>query len=283
MEDNIRLPCIVTAYIDLSDKISTKNPDTYLGFFSNLLELKNEIVVFYDESIEKKIKYLAKDKSNIILIKINKDFLNKNILSYSYLERQREILNSEFFKNIKKLRLDKGETPEVNIPEYNIINYSKIDFLNYVVDNKIIDQEYVCWLDFALIKNKDFIPRDKKFYPEIFYKNKDQVHLIASSKIAERWHTDNQWYKLFIDIWEKVHGGLLFSHKDNLKNVKDIIHNEIQSLLSNNIIDDDQVIYFRAKLNNNNLFMFHRFWSQGYDYIDKFIQIKDRTEDYLVI
>lgn len=283
MENNLNLPCIVTAYVDLSEKIPNKNPDLYLKDFSNLLELNNKIIVFYDSSIEAKIQNLTLNRKNVLSIKIDKDFLTKNIDSYSYLEDQYKILNSSFFQNIKRLRLDRGETPEVNIPEYNIINYSKIDFLNYVIDNNLAEEEHICWLDFALIKDKNFIPKEKVFYPEIFYKDNDKIHLIASSKITERWHTDTQWYKLFLDIWEKVHGGLIFSHRNNLKKAKIIIHKEIKSLMENKIIDDDQVIYFRAKLNNNDAFIFHRFWGEGYDYINKFIQIKDRTQDYLFI
>lgn len=283
MEKDLNLPCIVTAYIDLSNKILGKTPDIYLSYFSNLLKLKNEIIVFYDPIIEEKIKELTKSNKNVKLIKADKAFFEENIKSYSYLNRQYEILNNHFFQKFKTFRLDQGKTPEVNVPEYNIINYAKIDFLDYIVKKKIYEHDYLCWLDFGLIRNQDAMPQHLKFDPEIFYESNDKVHFIANSQILNRWYLDTDWNKIFIDIWEKVHGGLIFTHKNNLNKARNIIHKEIEDLLKHNLIDDDQVIYFRAKLNNQDFFLFHRFWSQGFDYIHKFISIKDKTHDYIVI
>lgn len=282
MEKNLKLPCIVTAYIDLSEKIKTKTSEVYLSYFSNLLNLKNEIIVFYDPIIETKLKELTQYNKNVKLLKIDKTFFKKNIKSSNYLDRQYEILNTTFFQNLKKFRLDQGNTPEVNIPEYNIINYAKIDFLNYTIDNKITENKYVCWLDFGLIRKKNDI-KDNAFCPEIFYKEDEKVHLIANSQILNRWYTQTDWHKLFIDIWEKVHGGLIFTHKNNLKKASNIIHEEIIDLLDHNIIDDDQVVYFRAKLNNPDFFVFHRFWDKGFDYVHEFINIKDKTPEYINI
>ena len=261
MENNLNLPCIITAYLDLSNFIKSKTPSVYLNYFSNLLEIKNDIIVFYDEKIENQLKQLIqiKNKKNILAIKINKKFLEENIHAWKYLDISKKILNSDYFNNLKRGRPCGGTTPEVNCAEYNLINYSKLDFINYIIDNNLSNHEYYSWVDFGLLREKNFIPEDLIYNPLECFSDNNALHIIADKDIESRWKSTIDWNFEFLYFWEKLAGGHFFSHKKNFKFIQQRFHEECEIMFSHNIIDDDQPVLFILKNKFPNLIKIYRF------------------------
>jgi hypothetical protein len=261
MENNLNLPCIITAYLDLSDFIKSKTPSIYLNYFSNLLEIKNDIIVFFDEKIEPELKQLIeiKNKKNILPIKINKKFLEENIHAWKYLDISKKILNSDYFNNFKRGRPCRGTTPEVNCAEYNLINYSKLDFINYIIDNHLSNHEYYSWVDFGLLREKNFIPEDLIYNPLECFSDNNALHIIADKDIESRWKPTIDWNFEFLYFWEKLAGGHFFSNKKNFKFIQQRFHEECEIMFSHNIIDDDQPVLFILKNKFPNLIKIYRF------------------------
>jgi hypothetical protein len=261
MENDLNLPCIVTAYLDLSDFLKNKNSSSYLAYFSNLLELKNDIILFYDEKIEVELNELIKikNKKNISLIKINMKFLIDNIYAWKLLDKAREVINSDYFNDLKTKRPCRGTTPEVNCAEYNLINYSKLDFINYVIDNNLSNHEYYSWVDFGLLREKSFIPEDLIYNPTECFSDDDALHIIADKDIESRWKPTIDWNFEFLYFWEKLAGGHIFSNKKNFKFIQQKFHEECEIMFSHKIIDDDQPILFILKNKFPNLIKIYRF------------------------
>lgn len=261
MENNLNLPCIITAYLDLSVFLKSKTPSIYLSYFSNLLKLKNDLIVFYDEKIENEIKNLIdiQNKKNITLFKINKDFLIEKIHSWKYLDSVKQILQSDYFINLKIKRPCRGTTPEVNCAEYNLINYSKLDFINYVIDNKISNHEYYAWVDFGLLREDNFLPEDLIYNPIECFSDNKALHIIADRDIHLRWRPTTDWNFEFLYFWEKLAGGHFFSHRNNFKFIQEKFHEECEIMMQSNIVDDDQPVFFILKNKFPDLIKIYRF------------------------
>jgi hypothetical protein len=261
MENNLELPCIITAYLDLSAFIKSKTPSIYLNYFSNLLEIKNDIIVFYDEKIELELNELIKrkNKKNISLIKINIKFLIDNIYAWKFLDKAKNVMTSDYFNDLKTKRPCRGTTPEVNCIEYNLINYSKLDFINYIIDNKLSNHEYYSWVDFGLLREKKFIPEDLIYNPLECFSDNEALHIIADRNIESRWKPTTDWNFEFLYFWEKLAGGHFFSHKKNFKLIQQKFHEECEIMFSHNIIDDDQPVFFILKNKFPNLIKIYRF------------------------
>ena len=263
MENNLKLPCIITAYLDLSDIIKSKTPSVYLNYFSNFLELKNNIILFYDEKIETELNELIeiKNKKNISLIKINRNFLEKNIHGWKHLKNSNRILNSDYFNNIKKRRPCQGTTPEVNCVEYNLINYSKIDFINYIIDNDLSNHQYYAWLDFGGVREKTWMAEDLTYNPIECFVDDNALHMLAYPEILSRWKMPTDWNHEFLYFWKKIAGSLIFSHRKNFKTIQEKFHKECEIMLSHNLIDHDEPVWLMLKFRFPELIKIYKFES----------------------
>jgi len=263
MENNLNLPCIITAYLDISKYLSNKTPALYLDYFSSLLEIKNDIVLFYDEEVESPLKNLidSKNKKNILLIKINRKFLEENIHGWKHLEISNKILNSEYFNHLKIRRPCRGTTPEVNCVEYNLINYCKIDFINYVINNNLSNHNYYAWIDFGGVRQKEFLPEDLVYNPTECFIDNNALHMLAYPEILSRWKMPTDWSHEFLYFWKKIAGSSLFSHRKNFKSIQEKFHKECEIMFGHNLIDHDEPVWLMLKFRFPELIKIYKFES----------------------
>jgi len=261
MENNLDLPCIITLYLDLSSLIKNKTPSLYLEYFSNLLDIKNDIILFYDEKIETELKKLIelKNKKNITLFKINEKFLIDNTHAWKNLTISKQILNSDYFQKIKVRRPCRGTTPEVNHVEYNLINYSKIDIINYVIENNLSNHEYYAWLDFGILREKRHMPKDFTYNPTECFLDNNSLHMMAYTEILERWKLPTDWNWEFLFFWKKIWGCSIFSHRKNFKFIQEKFHEECNIMFSYNLIDHDEPVWLMLKSRFPELIKIYKF------------------------
>ena len=216
--------------IGINEKIISKNIDNDI-----LKEILNDLLA--KKFIELEIKKLGiniSDKSLLLLIKNNKNFLDEkkqfNRLKYEKFLLENNITASEFEKKLKNRELEKilfdYYSAGLHVPEY------LKDFLNYD-ENRIIEVEYASlennYINKNDIKKQDvlnFIKKNpsklKKDFIDVKYAKLSPEALIGTP-------TYNEAYYAIID---KIENEILSKNdlKDILKDYENIKINEIKNL-----------------------------------------------------
>jgi len=206
----------------------------YYDDFYKLAKNINYKLIVYVETDETSL------NENIIFVKINEvdTFYDK------YLEREKEIIESENYKN--KIPNHRKVNPEHVYAEYNLINNSKINFVKHT--KKLFpNYQYYAWIDFGTFnRNVENIPKNINFellVPKITYNcfnclsttRPDPNDMLASDVIYFQGSTfivHNEYVNLFHDLWEK----------------------KLLEFQEKNITDDDQNVVLQIYFDNPTLF-----------------------------
>jgi SAM-dependent methyltransferase len=249
--------CYVTAFYDIDrDKWATfkRTFDEYFNAFTPLVDMfKNinstnyELVIYIDKKHSKRVIDYCENIKNIKLIEINDDFLNKNSILWQRLKREKEIMESNVYKNMISHRL---HFPENINPYYTLINHAKIDFVVYTLKN-ITDSEYLCWVDFGYFSNRENISK----YPI-------NIKLLANNKINytlinQITNEDKDIFYTLRSAPEKIGGFFFYGNRKKLIEYQTLYHNIHEYFQTNNICDDDQHIVLQCYFNNPELFQLH--------------------------
>ena len=232
--------CYLTAYIEIGRsnwKYWQRSFDEYISAFLPYLNFDIEMIIYIDETHYERLYTLTKDKPRFKLIKINREFLNKNIFAWSVLDHEREIMQDQLFKSVIKHRIN---NPECSIPEYNIVRHSKIDFVNYAIDNNLSNANYYAWTDFGYFKKSQFVPKNQIDI------NKFDLTKINFSLINELEDIDRDTFYTLINAPEKIAGSFFFASKDLMKKYQLLYHDTLKEFYNNNIVDDDQHITLKC-------------------------------------
>ena len=172
------------------------------------------------------------------MIPINTHFLEKNIKSWSYLEREELILKSNEFR--KKISWRRSLLPEYNFADYTCLQKAKIDLIKYVIDNKIadFDPNYYGWIDFSYIRKIRHLTRDLKFHFDPL--KTDQVHFIYHLEPIKR-----DLENIIVEIVEvsKIQGGFFFGSKNKMLEYEKRFHKAVDHLYNLGLATDDQAIF----------------------------------------
>lgn len=250
--------CYVTAFYDIGrdNWLSFRRTfDTYLEHFKPYIDMMTktdpalcEMIIFIDEKYFNTIQKLTEGVSNIILVQINKDFMDTQIPIWKTLEKEGEIMQSDMYKNLIANRI---QFPEHNDPKYTLINHAKIDFVNIAITMRP-DFEYFCWTDFGYFQgDKNRIPQNTL---DISLFDSKTVNYTLINPLDD--NDKDVIYTLSIAP-ERIGGFFFFGHKDILKVYQKLYHHVHAELQKNNIVDDDQHIALRCYYQAPELFTLH--------------------------
>lgn len=253
--------CYVTAFLDLNREnwnLFSRSIDTYFEHFSpmiSLFELYNtnnyKLIVFLDEKHIDKFKiYFPKEYNFLILVPINRNFLNTNSVIWSRLEKEKEIMNSCMYKSRFQHRL---QYPENSNPEYTLINHAKIDFIDIAIQllENSPEYEYFCWVDFGYFQNKNRISNSLIDIKKI---NSNCINYTLINDIEDK---DRYLLYTMHTAPERVGGFFFIGKKDQLKQYQKIYHDIHERFQKLGLADDDQHLVLRCYFENQNLFCFH--------------------------
>jgi hypothetical protein len=247
---------LITAFYDIGREnyvLYNRSIYTYINSFLNYLNIDYKMIVFIDDRyIDIILKYYEKSKyKNKTFIPINEEWLCKNIPSWSLLDKETEIMNSEYFKTLLKERIEIF-IPETIYPKYTLINHSKIDFVCYAINNLNVN-DYCVWTDFGyhhsiLLNNTNLCP-----------KTLISLNNINTNKlIFFQYNQFNEDDKNIINLTKSgkmiIQGAYFSGNKENLLKLQTLYKECLKELHDNNITDDDQHIYFRCYLKKPELF-----------------------------
>jgi len=247
---------LVTAFYDIGRgnwKTYNRSVDLYFNSFKNYLYLPYNIVAFIDDRyIDKLPKY---DNVNFKVIPINYQWLITNSLCWKDLQKVKNIMENEYYKDLVKDRILQ-EFPENIHAEYNIINHSKIDFIYYGIMNHIITSDFICWSDFGY--HNSILKNNPSNYPyaglDISKFNKDKLNFWLRNNPI---NNDFDIIKTLIDPREVFTGSLFGGPLHLILKLYYLYHNQLNFMYNKGISDDDQHVYLRCYLNEPHIFELH--------------------------
>lgn len=257
---------LVTLFYDIGRekwKAFPRSAEQYIESFDIFLKYDNKMIIFVDdryfELIDSKVKKSKHNNKKVFPINLN--WLKTNIWAWGKLEKEKEIINNENYKNLVRNRVEKNY-PENTDPFYTILTHSKIDVVNYAIESGMVDSNFVGWVDFGYFYNKstpDYLPMGN-FNSEKL--DNDKVNICLIRPIEE---IDKNIVYTLQNAPEKIGAYFFWANKHKLKEFQSLCHKWLDHFQSVNIADDEQHLWLQCYFENPNLFKLHTFykWHQA--------------------
>jgi len=254
---------IITAFLDIgrdSWEGYKRNVDQYLKAFSVYLKYDYKMIIYIDDRYYKDVFDMvdfSEHKNNKIVIPINESWMEKNIWSWTRLERETEIMNSDSYKSLvaDRIRLN---YPENTNPKYTILTHSKIDFVNHAIESNFLDSKYFAWSDFGYFHDKtsfEFLPNSTL---DVNKFDLDRVNLCLINPIDDN-DKDEIW--TLKNAPEKIGAYFFFGTKEKLDIFQNLCHRFLIEYQERGIADDEQGLWLKCYFHDPDLFKLHVFGS----------------------
>lgn len=250
---------LVTAFFDIGRggyQNYKRSTDYYLESFYNYLNIEayNMIIYLDQRYYQKVMNYIITKQiklGNKMIIPINWDFMDRNIHAWSNIPIEKQILESDEFKQINGQKVQEGN-PEALYAEYNCINHAKIDFLVYTMKQGYVPNDhFLIWSDFGYHKS---ILQDPAIFP---HKDMDptkfdqsKMNFFLNNEVQESYN----YYEVLRSSQVIFTGSLYGGPQHLLEDFQHEYHRQVNFLYSKNIADDDQHIYLLIYFQRPDLF-----------------------------
>jgi len=248
--------CYVSAYLDIGREKWVhfqRSFNKYFEGFTPLVDMfkkntdpKYELIVYIDQLYIDRVNEYVGESKNITVVPINEQFMRNNIYAWSKLDREKEIMDSSYYKNFVRHRLN---CPETHQPRYTLVNHAKIDFVNF--SKLLSNAEYFCWVDFGYCGDRERIPKNML---DINRLDKDRINFSLINPITAQ---DSDVIYTIVAAPEKVNGGFFFGNRQKLEEYGELYHKVHKWFADNNLADDDQHLVIQSTLRKPDLFKLH--------------------------
>jgi len=246
---------IVTAFFDIGrgdwspDKglphYLQRTNDTYFERFSHLASLDNNMVIYTSQDLAERISQYRigkMDKTKIVCF----DFANA-------FDKERKIIqtvqsNIEYRANINPIQ---SKNPEYWSVDYVLVNYLKSSFVNHAINNGLVPDELVAWLDFGYCRSKDILFGVTKWqYPF----NKNLIHVFSIKNFKE----GRMIQDIIFNNDVHITGPHIIASKSMWPKLDIMINHHFLFLANSNLMDDDQTLLLMSTLSNPEVFEVHK-------------------------
>ena len=265
---------LVTAFFDL-DRANWKSSmfrrpnEDYIRAFSRLVSNDYPMVIYVDDRHIDVVTALVDGSigSNVKkVVSISEEWMKNNIWAWSRLQRESEIMESEYYKQLIPQRIALGYPENIN-PRYTILTHSKIDFLCHAADSKYTDNNVFLWTDFGYLSDKavsgGFVPRK-----HLVSKNMvaDKVNLCSLSNSI----VDQDFDPIYTlkHAHEKLTAGVFGGNESAIREFQEVSHKCLIEMQRLGIADDEQALWLACIKSMPSLFAIHMFpgWHYGLRY-----------------
>ncbi|HMI97546.1 MAG TPA: WlaTC/HtrL family glycosyltransferase [Micropepsaceae bacterium] len=244
---------IVTAFFDIGREDWAQRADTpawlarstedYFACFERMCRLENEIVVFTQSRFADRIAGVRAQLgfSNQTRIVCKDDLFEEYGADLGKITRVMNLPG--FLKGVTH-----PHCPEYWEPRYVLINYLKSFFASEAIDQSLARSEFLAWVDFGYCRDENVLPASRKWdYPFA-----DKIHLFNIEKL------DSQDLVSIIKT-NKVYftGGAIVASPSKWRDLKRLMQNAFDMLISYDLIDDDQTLLLMAYRNVPQFFETH--------------------------
>jgi protein YibB len=244
---------IVTAFFDIGRQDWAKRPNTpawlarstedYFTCFERMCRLENEIIVFTQSRFAERIAD-ARAKlgfSNETRIVCKDDLFEDHGADLRKITR---VMNMPGFL----AGVTHPHCPEYWEPRYVLINYLKSFFACEAIAQSPVTSEFLAWVDFGYCREENVLPNPRKWD----YPFSDKIHLFNIERL------DSQNLVSIIKT-NKVYftGGAIVAPRNQWADLKRLMQNAFDLLLSYDLMDDDQTLLLMAYRKAPSLFETH--------------------------
>lgn len=233
---------IVTAFFDIgrghwtADKGYSphlkRGTDDYLGYFHNLAQLDNNMVIFTSDEMKPKVEEIRRGKpTTVIMVDIDKKFrhVKKRIAAIQADENFRSRLETRQLKN-----------PEYWSADYVLVCNLKSWFVNQAIRLNLAQSELIAWIDFGYCREPNTLNGVKQWrYPF----DQHKMHFFTIRR-GLRFKKLNDVFNYMIGNHVFVIGGAVVGSKQTWNIFYQLVCQCQKLTLNNNIVDDDQGIFF---------------------------------------
>lgn len=243
---------IVTAFFDIGRGTWTpdkgfphyieRTTDTYFERFGNMAKLDNDMVVFTSEDLKQRVLDLRGDKKTTVIVV---DFPNE----FNELRDKIKAVQSnvEFQSRINPAQI---KSPEYWNADYVLVNALKSTFVRTAIEQKLVEQDMVAWIDFGYCRT----PEDAGKFDKWGYNfDPEKIHFFNLKKFGEGDYVADAIFNNTVFVT----GPHFVAHKDKWPLLEQMIHHHMNDLLNHGLIDDDQTLMLMATLGNPEFFETH--------------------------
>lgn len=229
---------LVTSLYDINrSNLDGRTWDEYLEWFTKTLQLKSPMVVFVDQDL---VEFVKEHRKNLPT-KIVGESIDQ--IPYYHLKGKMDaVIESEEYQS----KISDPNRIECRSSLYNIIQYSKFVWLEKAADENYFNSEYFLWVDAGLsrffydinlnnpypgenakqslldIKDSILIQVFLSYYPD----------LANANELSKEYLQDNRSY---------IMGGMFGAGKESIKKFRPIVDDILDQMLSDNIINNEQI------------------------------------------
>ena len=265
---------LVTAFYDIGrsewNSQFTRKSQEYIESFRLFLNYDHDMIIYIDsrhfDALSKMVESSPYSK-NKRLIPIDEAWLKENIWAWSCLEREQEIMASDFYRNLIPHRIAARYPENVN-PKYTIITHSKVDFVCNAIDLGMISTEMVVWVDFGYFHNKTQEKHIPSKHFDLSKIDEKKINLCGMIEIDDK---DRDILYTLRHAPVKICAYLFAATKNNMKVFQNLSHQALKVYQDAGIADDEQAVWLLCYFGNETLFKIHYFaeWHLGLKYFSK--------------
>lgn len=235
--------------------------EQYRSYFRNILSLNCKMVIFVEKDMEDFVIQNRRgidpslENTKLIVLPLQESTF------FKYKDRIQEVMNNINFKT----GLVAPDTPEVNYPMYDVVIYSKFFFLKQASDINYFNSDYFMWLDAGCMHHT--FPQE---YKNRVFPNTNKLNSIDASKIYITCRSLPESSDLNLPIFLKSHINRFDAHiigcnKENIYFLYDFLHEFMEYMLNNNLIDCEQSALAICYLRNKDKFnLLYGNWYAGF-------------------
>ena len=232
---------VVTALYDIGrSKNDNRTIDQYFGWLKDTVRINEPMVIYLDKNLDKKIYNKIKEIRKNKLTKIVETELNQ-IPCYHMNDKVKNIIEEKEWKKKCKYPNDITNTNSL----YVCIQYSKFEWMLNSI--KIINwnTNNIMWMDAGISRFLEIKDNTHtlNISDDIIYKNKFVIQGYEPQNI--NYYGTNKCM---------LKGTIFISNKDILKEIIKKVNEKINYMLSNNIIDNEQIALAMIYLDDKKIF-----------------------------
>lgn len=256
---------IVTAFVNLDrgNWIGSKNGqeippyiqrsnDVYLERFKRMTKLKNEIILFCEDSYRRVIQDYVENAPNVTYVSID-PFMDVELIIRAISQTQKNI---DFISFVTR-----KSAPEYWNAEYVYINFLKSFLVSTAVERGMIDEEdMAAWLDFGYCREDKDAPEGKTFK----FETSDEINLWINGDISPLDLSLRPIFEIVRTGDVYVQGCHIVAKAKLFLKLYELIGDSLDRLLSIGLIDDDQTMLLMALRKESQHFNFNKNSSQDW-------------------
>lgn len=217
-----------------------RSNEKYIQNFSHLAKLDAEIIVFTSSDLVDKIQKVSE---KIKVFSYDVFSLNKNKL-----EQIESIQKNEsFLKNVNPVQV---RNPEYWSPHYVLVTNLKAFFVNKAIEENLISNDMVSWIDFGYCRDANKIPKNGKWDYNF---DEEKIHLFNYKNCQNASITEAIYNN---DVY--ILGAKIIAHKKNWPKMNKLMEMSFYDLCEMNLIDDDQGLLLYSYLKDSSSFELHK-------------------------